>query len=1244
MPISLGDISFNLGADTRGLQRSVRDLQNFGRTVERAQASATSATDRTAAALRRQEKASTDALNATLRLSQGMRNTAQGSRYADQLARSFRDLNNQMTRGPLNALQYQRAMERFRASTEGTTRAFRDLNREQSRAQQVRGGGFFASMAKAATAVQGPLGGVASRISAFAGLMGTGGVAMTAFAGGFVAVSAAAYKFASSVLEAGKAMQQFLGQLQAVTGNLAQAEELFGKVQKIADKTGSSVQDLAPSFARLTVAASGTGLKMADVEKMFTIVSAAAIKLQLDSSDTVGIFRALEQMMSKGTIQAEELRGQLGDRLPGAFNIMARALGVTTSQLTEMMKKGEVLSASALPKFVDELSRTLNLGNGKITNYTASVNRFNNAWFIYRKEFDRAYGITAKMQSLWDKGAKILESSTKNIEANAESSRKLVDWIKAIDETMQPTAKAFSQFWINIGNGFKEMWNILTVTMRSRSTDFQSNWTGMINYTTDLIINFADAIPLLIRLMFQKIDYEMQEGIIKFRQGWADFFAPWAREGGILGSIATFFKPADLINPFKTAVEDTTKAVDELFAREHHVAEQTKKDWDELVKKVDKYTEARLRGESIGGQAPRWLRGLGPPEGKPFELEPAPPEAPKGLTDKEIRALERKIEAIKAIDDEMARLRDEIEALSGPQVVLDKLMKAFEREKAVEKYAKAMRKAGIDTEFVAKKSAELLALLERRDLLEKQRETLLELRDTFVTAFDDIAESILTVFEGGENAAQDFKKTVLKVINDILDEIIKLTLLNPLKNWLFGTDLPQLGGGTGFLDTLLKAIPGLGGGGGTSAKSTASVATTVANKVADTLSDTLSGAGGVETLAGGAGTDTLKNASSYINMINQGATRSLALAPKLSDALSFLGDMGLVANVYSGGQPSSGPGRVGSHRHDWGMAADVFFTRAGTSERVSDIGTMSEIVRRGKAAGLTGFGMGEGYMSPGTMHLGYGAPGVWGAGGKGANAPSWLREAFYGGGKGGDAAPAVTKLDELATSTKAVTEAQDTLADTTKTVTDAATKTTEALEVTVPKASQQVAQSMGTLGQGFQSFGNQLGSWLSSLGTGGGGNWWQDLLGIFGSSAAPTGAVTSSLASGWTTRLEVGGTVGNKTGLSKRVSPLAFIGAPSMASGGMVGDEVPIIAHRGERIIPRGRSAPGAVSGNAVSVNIHNYAGVGVQTASRQNARGQVELDVMIDRLVADKLQQRGSASNNTMRKFWGNSNTLRQR
>lgn len=133
---------------------------------------------------------------------------------------------------------------------------------------------------------------------------------------------------------------------------------------------------------------------------------------------------------------------------------------------------------------------------------------------------------------------------------------------------------------------------------------------------------------------------------------------------------------------------------------------------------------------------------------------------------------------------------------------------------------------------------------------------------------------------------------------------------------------------------------------------------------------------------------------------NQGATRNRPLDPKLVNTLSFLPSMGVTAKVISGGQApkgSDGP-RTGSTRHDHGLAADVDFYMGGRKldwNNPQDLPVLQDIVRNAKARGATGIGAGDDYMGPGRFHIGFGTPAVWGAGGKSANAPDWLRQAYY---------------------------------------------------------------------------------------------------------------------------------------------------------------------------------------------------------------------------------------------------------
>jgi len=139
----------------------------------------------------------------------------------------------------------------------------------------------------------------------------------------------------------------------------------------------------------------------------------------------------------------------------------------------------------------------------------------------------------------------------------------------------------------------------------------------------------------------------------------------------------------------------------------------------------------------------------------------------------------------------------------------------------------------------------------------------------------------------------------------------------------------------------------------------------------------------------------------WLKYSNQGATRNDPLDPALIGAMSFLGDMGITMDVISGGQEAAGEGgaRTGSVRHDHGGAGDVDFYKDGRKldwNNPADMPILVQIIQTAKANGVTGIGAGDDYMGAGRFHVGFGNPGVWGAGGKGANAPAWLVAAYNG--------------------------------------------------------------------------------------------------------------------------------------------------------------------------------------------------------------------------------------------------------
>lgn len=135
------------------------------------------------------------------------------------------------------------------------------------------------------------------------------------------------------------------------------AQEL-GFIERQAARLGIEFGSLANQYSKFAVSAQAANFSNEETRRVFLSVAEAGRVNKLSLEDMNGIFLALTQMIQKGRISSEELRQQLGERLPGAVNIMADALGVTTSQLAKMMEQGEVLANSSnLLKFATELDR-----------------------------------------------------------------------------------------------------------------------------------------------------------------------------------------------------------------------------------------------------------------------------------------------------------------------------------------------------------------------------------------------------------------------------------------------------------------------------------------------------------------------------------------------------------------------------------------------------------------------------------------------------------------------------------------------------------------------------------------------------------------------------------------------------------------------------------------------------------------------------------------------------------------------
>lgn len=220
------------------------------------------------------------------------------------------------------------------------------------------------------------LDGLNSPLSSGAAGFGLLGKAATAAVAGF-----SIQAMVSQLHDAGMAVERLRNSFEAAAGSIHKgaAEQAYARAE--AQRLGLDLLSTSDAYLKLTASSKGTALEGENTRAIFSSVAGAGRALGLSSTEMNGALLAISQMMSKGTVQAEELRGQLGERLPGAFNIAARAMGVSTAELNKMLEQGEVISEEFLPKFAAELEKTFPAGEKAMQGMTAETMRLKTAWF-----------------------------------------------------------------------------------------------------------------------------------------------------------------------------------------------------------------------------------------------------------------------------------------------------------------------------------------------------------------------------------------------------------------------------------------------------------------------------------------------------------------------------------------------------------------------------------------------------------------------------------------------------------------------------------------------------------------------------------------------------------------------------------------------------------------------------------------------------------------------------------------------
>ena len=154
-------------------------------------------------------------------------------------------------------------------------------------------------------------------------------------------------------------LEKSLFVLETALGDATEARIAFETVKSTAKEFGADLNSSVFAFSQFAASVKDTSLAGQESVEIFRAVTKQAAVTGASIQDFQGVFRAIRQIATKGKVQAEELVGQLGERIPGAINLMAEGLGVTRQELFKLLETGKLASEDALPALKNAINESV---------------------------------------------------------------------------------------------------------------------------------------------------------------------------------------------------------------------------------------------------------------------------------------------------------------------------------------------------------------------------------------------------------------------------------------------------------------------------------------------------------------------------------------------------------------------------------------------------------------------------------------------------------------------------------------------------------------------------------------------------------------------------------------------------------------------------------------------------------------------------------------------------------------------
>ena len=198
-----------------------------------------------------------------------------------------------------------------------------------------------------------------------------GAAAGAAIGLGVDAVAGAAQFGAESATYAAE-IQKLQIALKGVTKNQADFVKGLDVISTTSKRLNVPLKASTKQFTTLAASVLGSGGTIEDAEQVFTGVSNAIKATGGNAEDVQSAIRAMSQIFGKGKVSAEELQGQLGERLAGAVVKFAEANGSSLQKLQKDLRDGTV-GLDQIMKFTAKLNEDFAETANKVADSSADA-------------------------------------------------------------------------------------------------------------------------------------------------------------------------------------------------------------------------------------------------------------------------------------------------------------------------------------------------------------------------------------------------------------------------------------------------------------------------------------------------------------------------------------------------------------------------------------------------------------------------------------------------------------------------------------------------------------------------------------------------------------------------------------------------------------------------------------------------------------------------------------------------------